>query len=236
MVSSTQAVTLTLALSLLFTIAYSSCSDPFRLMLQKRNITNCKKLATIEAEFGWNYYIQNKTQIDIFFGVRGMEENTRWLAWGVNPGSEAQMVDTRAIIGIRQPNGSLSVGTYMITSTTKIGCQLEPSVIDVEVKNKEAQLSNTSGYFTISATLLLPTEAYNVSRLNHVWQVGYSADGLEPKMHPATLQNFDSAETIDLITGKSHGTGHHRPHFRMVITRRTNLSLRLFLRSQIQTN
>lgn len=221
MVSSTKAVTLTLALSLLFTIAYSSCSDPFTRMLRERNITNCKKLATLEAEFGWNYYIQNKTQnktqIDIFFGVMRMEENMRWLAWGVNPGSEAQMVDTRAIIGIRKPDGSLSVETYMITSTTKIGCQLQPSVIDVEVKNKTVQFSNTDGYFTISATLLLPTEIYNVSRLNHVWQVGYSADELEPKMHPPTLQNFDSAETMDLITANSHGIGHHRPHLRMVI-------------------
>lgn len=217
MVSSTKAVTLTLAFfSLLFTIAHTQCTDLFQLLIQKRNLTNCRKLGTLEAEFGWNYYIQNKSQIDIIFGVR-MEKNLRWLAWGVNPGSEAQMVGTRAIIGIIEPNGSIAVETYMITSKTKIGCQFLPSVIDVEVKNKKAHSSNTSGYTAISATLFLPTEVYNISSLNHVWQVGYSADGLEPKIHPATLQNFDSADTINLITAKCHGIGHRRHHFRTVI-------------------
>ncbi|KAF3453416.1 hypothetical protein FNV43_RR03856 [Rhamnella rubrinervis] len=214
MVSSTKAVTLTLAfLSLLLTIAHSECTDLFKELILKRNLTNCRKLATLEAEIGWNYYIQNKIKIDVFFGVR-MEENLRWLAWGVNPRSEAQMVGTRAIIGIIEPNGSLAVETYLIASNTKVGCQLLPSVIDVEVKNKEVESSKKIGHITLSATLFLPTEVYNISRLNHAWQVGYSADGLEPKIHPATLQNFDSAETINLITAKSHGIGHHRHHFR----------------------
>lgn len=217
MLSSTKTVALTLAfLSLLFTIAHSECTDLFELLIKERNLTNCRKLATLEAEFGWNYHIHNKTQIDIFFGVR-REENLSWLAWGVNPGSEAQMVGTRAIIGIVEPNGSLAVDTYMITSNTKIGCPFLPSVIDVEVRNKKALSSNKSGYIAISATLILPTDVYNISRFNHVWQVGYNVDGLEPKMHPATLQNFDSADTINLITAKSHGIGHHRHHFRMVI-------------------
>lgn len=217
MVSSTKSVSLSLALHfLLFTIAYSTCSEPFNQIVQERNIKNCRKLATLGAEFGWNYYRGNKTEIDIIFGVN-MKETPSWVAWGLNPGNEPQMVGTKAIIAIVQPNGSLSVETYLITDSTKIGCQFLPSVVDFEVKRKGAESSNTSGYFTLSATLVLPsTEAYNISKLNHVWQVGFSADGLQPKQHPATLPNFDSTDTIDLIAAKNHGIGHHRRYLRMV--------------------
>lgn len=206
---------------LLFTIAYSTCNEPFNQILQKRSIRNCKKLATLGAEFGWNYNMGNNTEIDIIFGVN-LKETPSWVAWGLNPGDEPQMVGTKAIIAVVQPNGSLSVETYSITSSTKIGCELLPSVVDFEVKRKEAESSNTSDYFTLSATLVLPSAKYNISNLNHVWQVGFFADGLQPMQHPATLQNFDSTDTIDLIAAKNHGIGRHRRHLRMVRTKNSN--------------
>ncbi|KAL5548444.1 hypothetical protein UlMin_003675 [Ulmus minor] len=81
----------------------------------------------------------------------------------------------------------------------------------------KGEFSNTSGFTTISATVVL-SQAYNASKLNHVWQVGYAADteSSQPSGHPRSLQNFDSAETINLASGTSHSVGHHRHHLRVV--------------------
>lgn len=202
---------------ILSNVAHSSFSaDPFCSITQTKNITKCKKLTTLEAEFGWNYQIYNKTftQVDILFSVRQHKEEIRWLAWGVNPGNRPEMVGTRAIIGIIQRNGILEVRTYNITTYTKLGCVLFPTDIDLEVRNKSGE--STSEYITIYATLILPDQLYNITRLNHVWQVGHSADGLEPMIHPLSVQNFDSTETINLKSGDSHDIEHYHRHMRMV--------------------
>ncbi|PON91927.1 Cytochrome b561 and DOMON domain-containing protein [Trema orientale] len=220
MCTSTKSFCLSLAiLSLLFTIAQSSCSDAFRDLMTREgrgNNTSCKKLSTLGAEFGWNVRQNRSTIIDVSFGVR-QRNDIRWIAWGVNPGNGPEMVGTRAIIGVIQKNGTVVVRTYNITSNTKLGCQLFPSTIEFRVENMTGA-SNTSGYITISGTLVLDTKFYNVEKLNHVWQVGYDADqeSLEPKMHPPTLQNFDSTETLNLTSGVGQGVGHHRRHLRMV--------------------
>ncbi|KAL9333809.1 hypothetical protein Peur_073948 [Populus x canadensis] len=70
-------------------------------------------------------------------------------------------------------------------------------------------------YLTLHAALALPS-MYNVSRLNHVWQVGYEVQGTEPKMHPTALQNVDSTETIDLKTGWAQHVGEQERHLRTV--------------------
>lgn len=223
MFSSTKSVCFSLAfLSLLFPISHSSCSEKFHDLTLTNNITNCKKLATLGAEFGWNYddQIRNNTiQIDVLFGVR-QHDDIKWIAWGVNPESMPKMVGTRAIIGIVQNNSTLTVNTYNITSYTKLGCELLPRKIDnFIVKNlKGGYSNNSSGYLTLSATLLLNSSAYDATRLNHVWQVGYDADeeSSEPKMHPSTLQNFDSTETLNLTSEASRSVGHHRRHLRIV--------------------
>ncbi|PON41202.1 Cytochrome b561 and DOMON domain-containing protein [Parasponia andersonii] len=220
MCTSTKSFCLLLAiLSLLFTIVQSSCNDAFRDLMTwqgRGNNTNCKKLSALGAEFGWNIRQNRSTIIDVLFGVR-QHNDIRWIAWGVNPGNSPEMVGTRAIIGVIQKNGTVVVNTYNITSNTKLGCQLFPSTIEFPVENMKGA-STTSGYITISGTLFLDTKFYNVEKLNHVWQVGYDADqeSLEPKMHPPTLQNFDSTETLNLTSGVGHGVGHHRRHLRMI--------------------
>lgn len=127
-----------------------------------------------------------------------------------------QMVGTRAIIAIKPPNGSSPfVNTYNITKDTKLYCSIQPSDIGLRVQNKTAQHITGTGFFTISATLILP-ESYNISRLNHVWQVGYVAEGFEPMVHSKTLQNFDSREILDLNTGQCQNIGHNRRRLRKV--------------------
>ncbi|KAH7544415.1 hypothetical protein JRO89_XS15G0163800 [Xanthoceras sorbifolium] len=202
------------------TSQHSICSEAFTQMKEARNMTHCTKLPTLGAEFGWKYdddqndrggHNNNRSnttaaqnRIEILFGTRQLSE-MGWLAWGVNPSSTPGMVGTRAIIGMRQPNGSWAVDTYNVTGGTKLGCGLLPSTIDVFVEKKEIEYNASNQYYAISATLLLPQPEYNISRLNHVWQVGYRTVGMEPMMHPTALQNVDSAETINLRTGESEG-------------------------------
>uniref|UniRef100_A0A5B6YST1 Cytochrome b561 and DOMON domain-containing protein n=1 Tax=Davidia involucrata TaxID=16924 RepID=A0A5B6YST1_DAVIN len=198
------------------TIAHTyPCSEAFSVITIKRNIRHCKKLNTLGVEFGWSNH--NESSIDIFIGARlDSESEVGWLAWGVNPHDRPEMVGTKALIGIKQSNGSLILNTYNIVSNTKLGCQLFPSKIDVEVQNARFEYLNQIQYYTIFATLVLPS-VYNTSRLNHVWQVGYAAIDTEPKMHPTTLQNVDSSETIDLHSGRStHNVEKHRRHLRTV--------------------
>ncbi|KAE8125508.1 hypothetical protein FH972_020307 [Carpinus fangiana] len=220
MSSSTKpAILSTLAyLSLFFSIALSSCSDGFNNKAKDVNITNCKELTTLGAEFGWSYTSSglNGTKVHIILGAR-LQSEMGWLAWGVNPGKRPQMVGTRAVIGIRQQNKSLVIKTYNITKDTKLGCQLLPSDnIGVEVSNAKIEYMQETSYLVIHAAMILPLEKYNISELNHVWQVGHYAEDLQPAMHPTALQNVDSTETIDLATGHARSAGHHRRHLRMV--------------------
>lgn len=226
MSSSTEIVIILITLAFLSLIlninAQTDCSessDEFFNLASARNITKCKKLTTLGAEFGWKYNVDNHTQqlqLDIILGA-SLHNAMGWLAWGVNPGQRPQMVGTRAIIGIRYLNGTSVIKTYNITQYTKIGCPLLPSVIsDVNVSNTQVNYSATTRYMTIHASLILPQKDYSFSKLNHVWQVGQSANDVQPLMHATTLQNVDSTETLDLDTGTCVNIGHRRRHLRTV--------------------
>ncbi|XP_073116107.1 cytochrome b561 and DOMON domain-containing protein At3g25290-like isoform X2 [Elaeis guineensis] len=175
-----------------------------------RNITHCRKLQTLGAELGINNYSttpNSSTSIDVVFSALPPTPQG-WIAWGVNPGRHPQMVGTRALIAFNQPSGMPVVNTYNVTADTRRGCKLEPSTIEVGVANKAANYSDETGRLTMAARLTLPPE-YNVSKLNHVWQVGPRVVGTVPLAHAKTLHNFDSKETMDLESGVGHSQRHH---------------------------
>ncbi|GMI63767.1 hypothetical protein like AT5G35735 [Hibiscus trionum] len=197
------------------------CSDDFlqmeayKEMTRKVNTTKCRVLSTLGAQFAWNYLktSQNQTQITVLIGTKLIPADIGWLAWGVNP-DQPRMVGTRAIIAIKLPNLTM-VNTYNITKDVKLGCKLQPSpALDFRVQNMAA--GSHAGFFAVFATLILPDQQYNISSLNHVWQIGRSADGSEPNMHWTSLGNFDSKEVLDLRTGSCRNIGHHRQHLRKV--------------------
>ncbi|MCL7038312.1 hypothetical protein MKW94_021734 [Papaver nudicaule] len=195
----------------------TSCNEGYFLSKMGRNITHCKKLGTLGAEFGWNYHYndhhlpnnRSSAVVDIFFSAPPAGA-TGWVAWGVNPRSR-HMAGTRALIGFKHLDGSMYLKTYNITRDIKRGCKLLPSAIEVIVNEMDIEYLAESGYLTISATLTLPQE-YNILKLNHVWQVGSLVTDFMPQMHGDTLENFDSAETIDLSSGKSTSV-RHRLHY-----------------------
>ncbi|KAK4780718.1 hypothetical protein SAY87_016824 [Trapa incisa] len=54
--------------------------------------------------------------------------------------------------------------------------------------------------FVISTKVVVPNSKYNISKLTHVWEVGYEATGVEPMMHPKFLQDFNSVEALNFLT------------------------------------
>jgi len=184
------------------------CSDNFVKLIEKRNITKCKTLRTLGAEFGWIYRnaTNSTTILEFLFGAN-IDQGDGWIAWGVNPGERAEMIGTKAIIGIKYHGTFLPVKTYDVTKGTKRGCSLIPANdIGFNVSDMSIQ-DEGSNFYTIYARLVLPSDKYNITRLNHVWQVGKAVKGDRPLGHPTTLHNIDSTETIDLTSpdGRSRG-------------------------------
>ncbi|PPS09019.1 hypothetical protein GOBAR_AA11617 [Gossypium barbadense] len=178
-------------------------TQAYRQMQNQTNTTHCKKLSSLQAQFAWNYHktSHNQTQLNILIGTK-LITNMGWLAWGINP-DLPRMVGTRAIIAVKVPNQiTPSVNTYNITKDIQLGCKFQPSGIDFMVQNMTGVDDKDVGY--------------NVSSLNHVWQVGYCVDGLEPKMHETSLGNLDSKEVLDLETGDCQNIGQHRRHMRKI--------------------
>lgn len=182
------------------------------------NITNGKSLRTLDAVFGWNVVLdrQNGTNgstfgLDVMFGATLEMGPPAWIAWGVNPEKRPEMIGTKAIIGIipKTENSGMEVRTYEITKETRMGCHLEesPHLAGVQVKNTTIWYDQAKGLYIVSARLVLNATMYNVSRLGHVWQIGYKLrnDDNNPQSHPTTLRNVDSTETIDLIHSVSYG-------------------------------
>jgi len=202
-----------------FTLAANAqaCTEAFFKLAQKKNISDCKRLRTLGAEFAWNLHGNgsgnNSTVVDILFGAT-LQTQQGWIGWGVNPGKRPEMVGTRAIVAVKRSDGKWSVDTYNITKEIRNGCNLLPSKIGIVVsKSVEEEADNMH---TIYVRLRLPSEEYNVTRLNHVWQVGYGIEGGHPHRHPTTLRNVDSTEVIDLTDSNGRSTGQYRSYLRSV--------------------
>ncbi|ESW14305.1 hypothetical protein PHAVU_008G270000 [Phaseolus vulgaris] len=202
-----------------FTLAANSqaCTEAFFKLAQKKNISDCKRLRTLGAEFAWNLHGNfsgnNSTVVDILFGAT-LQTQQGWIGWGVNPGKRPEMVGTRAIVAVKRSDGTWSVDTYNITKEIRNGCNLLPSKIGIVVsKSVEEEADNMH---TMYVRLRLPSEEYNVTRLNHVWQVGYGIEGGHPHRHPTTLRNVDSTEVIDLTDSNGRSTGQYRSYLRSI--------------------
>ncbi|KAG5570528.1 hypothetical protein H5410_060294 [Solanum commersonii] len=192
------------------------CSNDFLSEAKNRNLINItfsKRYMESNGVEVAMYLHENTRKLDIMVGAKlKEEEETGWLAWGLNPGPEARMVGTQALIGIKTKNDEkLLKDTYSITSYTKLGCQLLPSPIDLNISNFNFIYISKLKYHVILATIILPMK-YDLSRLNQVWQVGINIGAVgnkELKMHGKGLMNYDSSETINLRTGKGRGNRVH---------------------------
>lgn len=150
-----------------------------------------------QIEFAWSYHSVTNESIVLEIML---------IAW-------AEMIGTKAIIAIKHGDGTWKIDTYNVTKETRNGCSLLPSKIAfVTNMSVEQKVANRN---TMYATLVLPSEVYNVTKLNHVWQVGYDIEDGHPLGHPTTLRNVDSTEVIDL-TDNGRSTGQYRSYLRSV--------------------
>ncbi|KAL5126322.1 Cytochrome b561 and DOMON domain-containing protein [Glycine soja] len=190
------------------------CSEEFLKLAQQKNLSDCKTLRTLGAEFAWSYHnVTNKSiELEIMFCAT-LPTPQGWMAWGVNPGKRPEMIGTKAIIAIKHGDGTWKIDTYNVTKETRNGCSLLPSKIAfVTNMSVEQNVANRNAMY---ARLVLPSEVYNVTKLNHVWQVGYDIEDGHPLGHPTTLRNVDSTEVIDL-TDNGRSTGQYRSYLRSV--------------------
>lgn len=210
------AIVISTFLSLIPNTVNASCSHEFSELVHQKNISYCKTLHTLDAEFGWKYQnFTNFITLEILFSAK-LNKPEGWIAWGVNPGKRAEMTGTKALIGIKHPDTPLRADTYDITKEIVTGCHLLPSKIsELQVSNLSMQYEG-SNLYTMYARLVLPSDLYNITKLHHVWQVGYAVKGDQPLYHPTTLDNVDSTETIDLTSSVGHSTGQYWGFLRSV--------------------
>lgn len=119
-----------------------------------------------------------------------------WVAWAINP-TAAGMIGSQALIGFKNPDGSMVVKTYNINSYGP----LSESKLSFEVTQKSAEFSG--GVITIFATVVLPEMGKNGTTVNQVWQVGSTVTGGVPDKHAFQPANLNSKGTLDLSSGQS---------------------------------
>ncbi|XP_057795287.1 cytochrome b561 and DOMON domain-containing protein At4g12980-like [Salvia miltiorrhiza] len=192
------------------------CSQDFRaeaekMMPNSTRIQSCRR-KTLAAELAWSFDRASRG-LHVAFGAQLRREDTGWLAWGVNPGGP-HMDGTRAVIGIKQRNGSYGCHKYNVTAATKSRrCPLVPADdidIGVEFSSYRMEYVPRLDYHVIVATVVLPEKEFNSLETHVVWQIGEHINGNEPLMHPKSLNNFDSTETLDLQSVKIISYTRHR--------------------------
>ncbi|XP_073003973.1 cytochrome b561 and DOMON domain-containing protein At3g25290-like [Typha latifolia] len=180
----------------------SPCNHITTRMNSAPTSTLCRRLPTLGADLDLCYYnTTTNATIDVAFSAT-LPSRGGWIAWGLNP-RQPHMVGTRALIAFLMQGASV-VYTYNITVDTKHWCKPSPSSIEMDVIILMANYSGDTGRMRLVARLGLPPE-YDVKRLNHVWQVGTKVVGSSLRRHNLNLANFDSRETINVISGQVLG-------------------------------
>ncbi|XP_078163965.1 cytochrome b561 and DOMON domain-containing protein At3g25290-like [Carex rostrata] len=178
---------------------------------EKSNITYlCRSLPTLGAKIRLCYYntTPNAT-LDVVFSVVPPSPDG-WVAWGLNP-IHAQMIDSQVLIAHRNPVKGVNVSQAVLSYDTKHGCGVSQAGFEVNVSRASADYIAESRMMILYAELGLPHWC-NLTRFNHVWQVGPGMNGDSPVRHMRMLQNFDSRETINLTSG--HVLGYKRNSLR----------------------
>lgn len=109
------------------------------------------------------------------------------------------MKGSQALIGFKNPDGSVAVKTYSIDSYGP----LVESKLSFDVTQKSGEFSD--GVFKIFATVVLPE--MNGTMVNQVWQVGASVTGGVPDKHDFLPANLNSKGSLDLVSGQSSAGG-----------------------------
>lgn len=187
-----------LILSLLFSTACSAtCAAP---KLKHSNLyKNCNELPTLKSTLHWTYTAANKTLAVAFTAAPPADGG--WVAWGINP-TGTGMGGTQAILAYKDPNGSMAVKTYNISSYSSI----VEGKLAFQVYDKRAEFNAGDGSITIFAVV----ESAG-GKVNQIWQVGPGVSKGVPEKHEFNQENLNSKASLDLSsvapTGASQTSG-----------------------------
>ncbi|XP_068645215.1 cytochrome b561 and DOMON domain-containing protein At3g25290-like [Aristolochia californica] len=188
-------------LCLLFLLLLLLCSSPLlvtsactsQTFSRNRVYSLCSDLPTLSSSLHWTFDAA-RSFLSLAF-VAPPAHPKGWIAWAVNP-SGPSMIGSQALIAFKQPNGSMAVKTFNVSSYGPI----TPSPIDYRVSDMQAEF--VGGMMMIFATLALPKGTIHI---NQVWQVGSAVDGSVPQKHDLSPANLAAKGTLDLMKGQTIG-------------------------------
>lgn len=152
----------------------------------KQQYTNCTDLPYLDAFLHWTY-TPSASSLSIAY-VAPPAKPDGWVAWAINP-TGTGMAGSQALLAFKQPDGSMLVNTYNISSYSSV----VKSKITYDVADASAEHSD--GVMRIFATLGLPA---NTKSVNQVWQVGGSDTEGVPDHHEFETANLNSMGTLVL--------------------------------------
>ncbi|KAI3678667.1 hypothetical protein L6452_37968 [Arctium lappa] len=160
----------------------------------KNLYSNCTNLPTLNSTLHYTFTPQNSTLAVAFIAPPATPDG--WIAWAINP-TATGMVGCQSFIAFKNPNGSMTVKTYNISSYSSI----EEGEIAFEVMESSAEFSG--GVMKIFATVKLPE---TMTEVNHVWQVGgFVKDGM-PQKHGFSPENMKAVGKLQLeVKAESNG-------------------------------
>ncbi|XP_052170708.1 auxin-induced in root cultures protein 12-like [Diospyros lotus] len=185
------ALFLTLALLLLLQLISPAlslkCTSQSVSSKKNQLYTNCTDLPSLGAYLHWTHDASKSTLYVAFLAPPTKADG--WIAWAINPTSTG-MAGSQALLAFKQPNGSMAVNTYDISSYSSIVL----SKLSFDVSDMSAEYSG--GLMKIFATLALPKNATSV---NQVWQVGSSVSNGMPTRHEFQSANLNAKGPLDLV-------------------------------------
>lgn len=151
-----------------------------------KKYANCTDLPYLDAFLHWTY-TSSDSSLSIAY-IAPPAKSAGWVAWAINPTSMG-MAGSQALLTFKQPDGSMTVNTYNISSYSSV----VKSKIAFDVSDTSADYSD--GVMRIFAMLTLPV---NTQSVNQVWQVGESVTEGVPNHHEFQPPNLNSVGTLVL--------------------------------------
>ncbi|KAJ3681209.1 hypothetical protein LUZ60_015698 [Juncus effusus] len=169
----------------------SSCSSDS--LPSNRIYTACNDLPHLSSSLHFSY--ENSTgTLNLAFSAAAADGG--WVAWAINPVSSG-MVGSQALIAFKQPNGSMGVKTYNVTSKQGI----QEGAIMYKTSDLAAEYGS-DGRIRLFAKVVV---GKGITSLNQVWQVGGSVTKGVPDIHDFNADNLAASGKLDLVKGVSTG-------------------------------
>lgn len=186
-ISSTSIFLFSIFASLFIVSNAQTCSN--YTFTSNRIFNSCIDLPYHHAHLHWNYFPSTD---EVAIAYRARQASRGWIAWGINP-TQTGMVGSQALIAFHNSNGSMTAYPTPILSYNP---SMLPGALSFQVSSISAEFRNNE---MIIFAVLGPLN--NRTKVNHVWQAGYSVSNGVPQMHAISLPNLQSSGELDFLSG-----------------------------------